>query len=106
MVLALAFSVLFPAQALAADTAAGKAIYQANCTACHGTGGNGKGPAAIALTPKPADFTAAAYWQGKTDEQVAASIKSGRPGTSMTGFTQLSDSDLANVTSYLRGFSP
>ena len=91
--------------AFAADSAAGKAVYDANCTACHGGSGNGKGAAAIALNPKPADFTAATYWTGKTDEQVTASIKSGRPGTSMTAFTQLSDADLANVTAYLRTFA-
>lgn len=106
MISALAFLVFFPSSTLAADAAAGKAIYLANCTACHGTAGNGKGPAAIALTPKPADFTLPAYWQGKTDEQVAASIKSGRPGTSMTAFTQLSEADLSNVTAYLRSFAP
>lgn len=90
--------------AFAADPDAGKAIYAANCTACHGGTGNGKGAAAIALTPKPTDFTAAAFWAGRTDAQVAGSVRSGRPGTSMTGFTQLSDADLADVTAYLRTF--
>ncbi len=92
--------------AFAGDAAAGKALYAANCTACHGAAGNGKGAAAIALNPKPADFTSATFWAGKADDQVAASIKSGRPGTGMTAFTQLSDGDLANVTAYLRTFAP
>ena len=91
--------------AFAADAASGKLIYEANCTACHGIAGNGKGAAAIALTPKPADFTSAALWAGKTDAQITASIKSGRPGTSMTGFTQLSEAELANVAAYLRTFA-
>lgn len=85
-----------------AEVAAGLAVYEANCTACHGATGNGRGPAAIALKPKPVDFTVATWWTGKTDEQLVASIKSGRPGTSMTPFTALSDADLANVVAYLR----
>ncbi len=89
----------------AADAGSGKAIYEANCTACHGTAGNGKGPAAVALTPKPTDFTAAAYWEGKSDAQVLGSVKAGRPGTSMTAFTQLSAAELGSVVEYLRGFS-
>src|SRR4051794_20546695 len=66
--------------ALAGDPAAGKLLYDASCTACHGVTGDGKGPAAIALKPKPADFTAAAFWVSRTDDQVALSIRTGRPG--------------------------
>lgn len=104
MILALLLRAAQPA--VAADAAAGKAIYEANCTACHGIAGNGKGPAAIALTPKPTDFTAAATWAGKTDDQVLATVRAGRPGTSMTAFTQLNDEELGNVVAYLRSFAP
>lgn len=103
--LVLLFALTASNLAFAGDAAAGKPIYEANCTACHGSAGNGKGAAAVALTPKPSDFTAAAFWAGKTDAQVAASIKSGRPGTSMTAFTQLSDASLSDVTAYLRTFA-
>jgi mono/diheme cytochrome c family protein len=89
----------------AADLTSGKAIYEANCTACHGSAGNGKGPAAVALTPKPTDFTSAAYWEGKSDAQLVGSVKAGRPGTSMTAFTQLSAAELGSVVEYLRGFA-
>lgn len=88
--------------AAAGDVASGLAVYQANCTACHGSAGNGRGPAAIALKPKPTDFTVAAWWVDKTDAQLVASVKSGRPGTSMTPFSALSDAELANVVAYLR----
>ncbi|HVN71228.1 MAG TPA: cytochrome c [Desulfomonilia bacterium] len=31
----------------------GKDLYNNNCKTCHGTNGEGKGPAASALNPKP-----------------------------------------------------
>lgn len=36
---------------------AGAATYKAYCTVCHGPSGKGDGPAAKALTTKPADLT-------------------------------------------------
>ena len=33
----------------------GKKIAQVNCASCHGNTGKGNGPAAMALSPKPAD---------------------------------------------------
>src|SRR5258708_11667901 len=35
----------------------GEKIAKLNCVACHGAGGKGDGPAAVALNPKPADRT-------------------------------------------------
>lgn len=89
----------------AADAASGKRVYDANCTACHGAAGDGNGPAAIALTPKPRSFRDALWWDGKTEETVTASIKAGRPGTAMTPFA-LTDTDLADVYAYIKGFDP
>ena len=31
----------------------GESLYQANCSSCHGTGGEGDGPASAGLNPKP-----------------------------------------------------
>jgi mono/diheme cytochrome c family protein len=35
----------------------GKKLAQVNCAPCHGIGGKGDGAAAVALNPKPADWT-------------------------------------------------
>lgn len=91
--------------ALAADPAAGKLLYAASCTACHGAAGDGKGPAAVALKPKPTDFTAAGWLAGRTDTQLATAIRAGRPGTAMMPFTELTDAEVADLVAYLRTFA-
>ena len=40
-----------------ATLARGEAIYRQHCVACHGERGDGRGPGAAQLTPKPADMT-------------------------------------------------
>lgn len=102
---ALLSTALLSTAAMAADAERGKQVYTANCMACHGTQGDGQGPAAMALTPKPSNFTAAAFWDGRTDEALASSIKSGKPGTSMAPFPQLTDEDMASLVIYLKTFN-
>lgn len=93
---------LLASLASAANPAAGKAIYAANCTACHGAAGDGKGPAAVALKPRPPDFTAQAWQTSRSDAQLTSAIRAGRPGTPMVAYTQLSDADVQNVVAYIR----
>ena len=50
-----------PALAQPGDAAAGKTVYERKCAGCHGEKGDGKGPAAELLAPKPRDFTAGLY---------------------------------------------
>jgi mono/diheme cytochrome c family protein len=98
---------LLIAAAHAGDAPAGQVLYTANCTACHGKAGDGKGPAAIALKPRPPDFTSAAWWTAeRTDASLGAVIRAGKAGSGMTGFTQFSDADVDNVVTYLRTLSP
>src|SRR5262249_31228671 len=41
----------------APDMRTGAAMYAENCAACHGIAGDGRGPRAAGLEPKPTDFT-------------------------------------------------
>lgn len=45
----------------APDQDAGATAYRTYCVSCHGDAGRGDGPAAAALSPKPADFSAGAF---------------------------------------------
>lgn len=92
--------------ALAADVEAGKAVYMANCMACHGVKADGKGPAATALQPPPVDFTSADFWKDRSDDSVRATIQSGKPGTAMMPFANLSGDDLTNLVAFLRTKAP
>ncbi len=71
---------LVPAMASAGDAAAGKPLFQANCSSCHGMGGKGDGPVGSVLNPPPRDFTKGDF-KYDTDGD-------GKPGT---------DADLKNV---------
>jgi len=52
-------------------------IYKGRCVTCHGESGQGDGPGAAALTPKPASFANAEWQQSVTDEHIERIIKFG-----------------------------
>ena len=74
--------------------------------ACHGTNADGKGPAAAALKPAPADFTSAVFWVDKTSAQLKSAIRTGKPGTPMMAFGKLSETDLDNLVAFLETKKP
>lgn len=51
--------------------------YNQACAVCHGTAGDGNGPAGGALSPKPANFTDAAFWASRDDARLFGAIKNG-----------------------------
>jgi cbb3-type cytochrome oxidase cytochrome c subunit/cytochrome c553 len=65
----------------------GEALFATNCASCHGTGGDGNGPAAGALAPKPTNF----HLKKPTRERALEVLANGLPGTAMPPWkTQLS----------------
>ncbi|MCG8590019.1 MAG: cytochrome c [Proteobacteria bacterium] len=102
-----------PASASAGDAAAGKPLFDANCSSCHGMTGKGDGPVGAALDPKPRDFSAGDFKldadkDGKsgTDADLAAIIKQGAGAFGgsplMAPWPTLSDAEVANVIAYVR----
>lgn len=103
----LSLSLLISAPAMAeGDATAGATAYQGNCSVCHGKAADGQGAAAAAMNPRPTDFTDAAWWAGKTDAEIKAIIKNGKPSTPMNGFAFLGDAEIANIIAFLKTKKP
>jgi len=80
----------------------GSQTYQANCLACHGTGGKGDGPGAAGLNPPPADFTDA-HARAHADSEFYGWIRDGKSGTAMPAFgDELDDDEIWDVINYIR----
>lgn len=81
----------------------GKGTFTSTCAACHGTEGKGDGAAAIALDPKPADFTDDSHSKYYSDAGRMYIIRNGVEGTGMVGWkAALSEEQLMNVYLYVR----
>ncbi len=91
-----------------ANIALGKATYETTCAPCHGAGGKGDGPAAVALNPKPQDHTNGAYMNTLTNEHIFTVIKGGgapfgKPG--MPPQPQLADDTIKNLIAFVRSLA-
>lgn len=66
--------------------ARGAELYQGQCASCHGTVGRGDGPAAVGLTPVPADLTDFRNLADRTPLDFFRRVSIGVAGTSMPAF--------------------
>jgi len=82
----------------------GQTIFDGKCAMCHGTDGRGNGPAAAALSPSPADFNSASFWERMSDARITEVIENGHG--SMPAFT-LSSGEIRAVINYMKeAFKP
>jgi high-affinity iron transporter len=85
----------------------GERVYLERCSACHGEHGDGNGPAAAALDPRPQNFRDAAFWRDRSTAQLKQVVRQGKPGTLMAPFEGvLSDEEIDAVVAYLAQFRP
>ena len=54
-----------------------RAIYFERCASCHGNKGDGAGPGAFAIRPRPRNYTDAEWQKSVTDEELAKAIVRG-----------------------------
>ena len=86
----------------------GALVYKRNCRQCHGVTGDGKGPAAAHLLPRPRDyrpavfkFTSTNYGAKPLREDLVRTVRRGIAGTSMPSFRLLPQSELDAVVDYV-----
>lgn len=87
----------------------GASMYDAECAGCHGSEGDGGGPAARYLHPRPRNF-----WKGKfkftstetgkrpTRQDLNGIITRGLAGSAMPSFALLNDEQLWDLVEYVR----
>ncbi|MBM4016278.1 MAG: cytochrome c [Planctomycetes bacterium] len=90
----------------------GRELYGRYCAGCHGERGNGMGPAAPFLDPKPRDFTRGTYKfrttpssSLPTDADLVRTIREGVHGTSMPAWTTLPDAEVQAIVAWIKTFS-
>lgn len=111
-----AVSIWQPAQALAADAAAGEQVFRRICSTCHiatAEGRRGVGPTLFGVVGRkagtvdgfrysPANQAAGIVWTPEILDKYIANPREVVPGTSMTYAGLRNDADRANVIAYLQ----
>ena len=91
-----------------ADAAAGKPLYLSECSGCHGERGDGAGPAADFIDPRPRDFTKRRFKFRTTEsgkppatDDILRIIQRGIPGTAMPSFSFLPEDERKATAAYV-----
>ena len=84
----------------------GEALFQINCASCHGPKGQGDGPRAAELNPRPRNYHTEKFKYGALGSQVFNTITNGSPGTSMPSFALLPPEDRWALVHYVRSQIP
>jgi mono/diheme cytochrome c family protein len=86
----------------------GAEVFAYRCQQCHGVAGDGQGPLAAYLNPKPRDytkgifkFTSTPYGAKPRRADLLRTIRRGVTGTSMPSFKDLDPADLEAVVDYV-----
>lgn len=88
----------------------GRKLYARHCQHCHGVSGDGDGPTAKYLNPRPRDYRLGVFKFTSTNKDTKASrddlkrvIAQGIPGTYMPAFVpMLKDQELVSLVEYIR----
>ncbi len=95
------------------DEQATEAVYRRRCAQCHGEEGDGQGPTAPYLYPKPRDFTLGTFKykttqaddEFPTDDDLRRTIREGLPGTAMPAWKGvLTDNEIDGLIYLIKSF--
>lgn len=86
----------------------GQAVYQERCVQCHGVNGDGNGPTAASMYPRPRDyrlgifkFTSTTYGSKPMREDLIHTVTNGIRGTSMPDFRLIPPDEIEAVVDYV-----
>lgn len=87
----------------------GRVVYMKNCLHCHGVAGDGEGPTARYLNPRPRDFrlgivkfTSTLAQERASRDDLRRTITYGIPGTYMPSFLLMKEEEKTAVIEYIR----
>jgi cytochrome c oxidase cbb3-type subunit I/II len=90
----------------------GKAVYERRCVGCHGVKGDGNGPVATFLDPRPRDFTLGSFkfrstpsGSLPTDGDLYRTLTRGVRWTAMPTWHEVSEKERIAVIAYLKTFA-
>ncbi len=87
---------------LVGDPQRGMGMYLANCTTCHGIDGDGRGPRAYFILPKPRNFQHPGSRNKYNRPALFHAIARGKFGSEMPAWdTVLDDQEIANLAEYV-----
>jgi mono/diheme cytochrome c family protein len=87
---------------LKGDLKRGGAFYVANCATCHGARGDGDGPRAYFINPKPRNFVDATSRARFNRVSLYAAVSEGRLGSEMPAWKQVATpQQMADVSEYV-----
>ena len=86
----------------------GKLLFERQCVICHGQQGDGEGPFAYLMNPRPRNFKKAKFKLTTTqnliptDDDLLRTISRGMPGSAMPPWGHLPQTDLRALAAYVR----
>lgn len=100
-----------PGFKLNGDARRGQVLYAKACALCHGERGDGRGPLAAGLAPRPKDFTASGLLSRRSDWEIYVATRDGGQAIGlspkMPGWSRVyPDQDLRDVAAYVRSLAP
>src|SRR2546427_12641440 len=90
----------------------GRGVYKTRCVGCHGPKGDGNGPAATFLSPRPRDFTLGVFkfrttpsGSLPTDGDLYRTVTRGVRWTAMPTWPEMPEKERLGVIVYIKSFS-
>lgn len=89
-------------QKLKGNIESGRTFFMKNCFTCHGIKGDGNGPRAYFIAPRPRNFTSVESRQAYNRPRLFEAISNGKRGTVMPAWSRvLDEQQIANVAEFV-----